>query len=105
MKFVPASDLVLLDIADVTWANAVGAPADLYRGPRFRAQKWSREIYEAYPDIHGIYYPSAMHSGGWNIALYERAIDALPAVPEEDTALVDMLDDLQEVARKLGWAS
>ena len=96
----------LLDVSDEGWIQAAGAPRLFLRDEgRTVTQIWSRLIYEAYPDLHGISYPSARHQGGTNIALFERAIFALPAEPREDLALTDLdRTALENLAKELEYA-
>ena len=46
-------------------------------------------IYEDYPTIEGLYYPSSMDSNQPSVALYERAHDAIPTRPLFHRALAD----------------
>jgi hypothetical protein len=77
----------------------------LSSGPRPRAQRWSRAIYDAYPDAHGVFYPSSMHGNRPSVALYERALTALPPVPIFHRPLVDpaLLPVLRRVAAQIGY--
>lgn len=50
---------------------------------------WSQRIYDAYPAIAGLWYPSAMGGNRPAIALYERALPALPSHPVFHRALAD----------------
>lgn len=74
-------------------------------GPRPRAQRWSRAIYEAYAESQGLLYPSSMHGNSPAVALYERALPALPPVPIFHRPLRDpaLLPVLKKVARELGY--
>jgi hypothetical protein len=58
-------------------------------GPRDRARRWSVQLYEAYPHIHGIAYGSSMYANQPAVALFERAAFALPAHPDAHRQLVD----------------
>ncbi len=58
-----------------------GASMVLSSGPRPRARRWSRAIYDAYPDLQGLYHPSSMHANQPMVSLWERAREALPAHP------------------------
>ncbi len=77
----------------------------LSAGPRPRAQRWSRTIYEAYPEIEGHFYPSSMHANRPAVALYERAGGALASTPVFHRPLIDpaLLSVLASVARDLGY--
>ncbi len=58
-------------------------------GRRDRARRWSLRIYEDYPGIEGLYYPSSMDSNQPAIVLYERAQNALPSRASFQRALAD----------------
>ena len=77
----------------------------LASGPRPRAQRWSRAIYEAYPEAQGVYYPSSMHGNRLAVALYERAFPDLPPVPVFHRPLVDpaLLSVLSRVCTRVGY--
>ncbi len=74
-------------------------------GPRSRARRWAQAIYDAYPDVQGISYPSSMHANRPAIALWERAAEALSTVPVFHRPLVDpaLLPVLSRVAREFGY--
>ena len=97
--------LQLLDLTG-TWPTRAGASMAINTGSRFRAQRWSRVIYEAYPYLHGLYYSSSMHANQPAIALYERAKDtgALSAQPLFHRSLSDpsLLTTLRNAATDLG---
>ena len=73
------------------WPTRAGTSGALATGRRDYAQAWSRHIYEAYPDIHGLYCRSSMDPRGFCIALYERAggVGALPRRPLFNRSLAD----------------
>jgi hypothetical protein len=73
-------DTPLLDLRGA-WPTRAGASQAIATGPHRRAQAWSREFYAAYPSVVGAAYPSAMAGGMTNVALFERAVDHLPARP------------------------
>lgn len=99
-----ARDLTLLDLTG-TWPTRAGASMAINSGPRPRAQRWSQAIHEAYPDIEGLYYPSSMHGNRPTLALYERALTALPRAPIFHRPLGDpaLLSVLRHVAWDLGY--
>jgi len=74
-------------------------------GARSRARAWARTIYEAYPRIEGIWYPSSMHGGNPALVLFERAETALPSTPDLDVPLSHpgLLPDLVRAAGSLGY--
>ncbi len=94
----------LLDITD-DWPTRAGASQAIASGPRPRAQAWARAIYDAYPGLEGIWYPSSMHGGHPALVLFERADSALPGVPEIDIPLSHpgLLPDLTRAAGSLGY--
>ena len=80
----------LLDLTGL-WATRAGASTAISRGPRVCAQAWARRTYDAYPWLEGIFYGSSMDANSPCAALFERARDALPALPRQHRALVDPL--------------
>lgn len=102
--FETRNPLLLLNLTGA-WPTRAGASMALSSGPRPRAQRWSQAVYEAYPDIQGLFYPSSMHANRPAIALYERAADSLPPMPIFHRPLIDpaLLPVLARVARDLGY--
>jgi len=102
--FKLVSSLELLSLTG-TWPTRAGASMAINSGPRPRAQRRSRSFYEAYPGIQGIYYGSSMHGSSPTVALYERAVPALPRVPAFHRPLSDpaLLTVLRRVTRDLGY--
>lgn len=94
----------LLDLSG-DWPTRAGASQAISTGPRSRAQEWSRAIYDAYPSVEGLWYPSSMHGGHPSAVLFERAEDALPVAAELDVPLshVGLLPDLARGANTLGY--
>lgn len=94
----------LLDLTG-TWPTRAGASMALSSGPRPRAQRWSRVIYESYPDIEGLCYPSSMHANRPAVALCERSEDVLPPRPTFHRPLSDpaLLDVLKKAASGFGY--
>lgn len=91
--FALARTVALLDLTG-TWPTRAGASMALCSGRRDRARSWSRRIYEDYPEIEGLFYPSSMDGNRPAVALYERGREALPARPVFHRALSDpALDD------------
>lgn len=72
-----------LEVLDLTklWPTRAGASQAIATGRRTSAQAWSRAIYRAYPSVAGLLYRSSMAGGSSNLALYERALPAIPAAP------------------------
>ncbi len=102
--FELGDDIYLLDLTG-TWPTAAGASMAMSSGPRPRAQRWSRAIYEAYPHVQGIWYPSSMHSNRPAVALYERARSAVPTSPFFHRPLADpaLLVPLRAIALEVGY--
>ena len=94
----------LLDLTR-DWPTRAGASQALASGPRPRGRAWARAIYEAYPSIEGIWYPSSMHGGHPALVLFDRAETALPSAPELDVPLSHpgLLPDLVRAAGSLGY--
>ncbi len=94
----------LLDLTG-DWPTRAGASQAIASGPRPRAQAWARAIYDAYPTLEGIWYPSSMHGAHPALVLFERAEQALPANPELDVPLSHpgLLPDLIRAAGSLGY--
>lgn len=78
--FATTRELRLLDLRGL-WPTRAGASSAINSGPKFRAQRWSKAIYEAWPDLDGLIYPSSMGGNGDAVALYERAEAAIPSTP------------------------
>ena len=97
-------DVLLHDLTG-TWPTAARASMAINTGPRVRAQKWSRAIYEGYPDVEGLWYCSSMNANCPAVLLYERAEDALPAAPFFHRALADpvLFTPLKNAAADLGY--
>jgi len=81
-----ARSLDVLDLS-VTWPTLAGASQTLCSGPRPRAGAWARCIAQAWPDLGGLWYPSSMLGGGYCVALWLPAADAVPTSPEISTPL------------------
>ncbi len=94
----------LLDLSGV-WPTRAGASMNINSGPRPRARRWSMAIYEAYPDLQGIYSPSSMHGNRPMVSFYERALDALPHHPTVHRPLNDpaLLVGLERTAVAIGY--
>lgn len=74
-------------------------------GPRAKARRWSRAIYESYPSVEGLLYCSSMHANRPAVLLYERARGCLPVAPFFHRALSDalLLLPLKNSAAALGY--
>jgi len=62
-------------------------------------------LYNAYPDIQGLYYGSSMNEHVPAIALNERAQRAMPEQPQFHRALNDdiLVETLQQIALRLSY--
>lgn len=101
VQFALASPLTLLDVTG-EWGIKAKAGAAIASGKREQSRKWSRAIYEAYPDIHGICYRSSLNPAWLAFALYERAKPALPPLPLLHAPLTDMrIEPLVAQAKKI----
>lgn len=71
----------------------------------FRSYGPTRNRFDGYPKIEGLYYSSSMAANRPCFALYERAISAMPSAPAFHRSLSDptMLTLLRNVARDLGY--
>lgn len=90
VAFRTGAPIVLLDLTG-TWPTRAGASMALNSGPRANARNWSRAIYEVYPQVQGLLYPSSMAANRPSVALFERATPALPREPAFHRALADPL--------------
>jgi RES domain len=104
VAFQLTRDVNLLDLTGL-WPTRTGASQAISTGPRRRAQRWSRRIYEAFPDVEGLCYPSSMCGGELAYALYERAENTIAPTPSFHRALADpaLLTPLEEAARRIGY--
>lgn len=84
--FALPRDVALLDMVGL-WPTRAGASTAIHSGPRPRAQAWARAIYDAFPQIEGVLYCSSMNANQPAIALFERALSALPRLPRSNDAL------------------
>jgi hypothetical protein len=99
-----ATDVRVLDLTGL-WPTRAGASMAINSGLRATARRWSRVIYEAYSDVGGLWYGSSMNANAPCVALYERAADALPALPSFHRALADdiLRAFLENSAEQLGY--
>jgi hypothetical protein len=96
--------ITLLDLRG-TFATAIGASTAIHSGARSRARTWARDLYEAYPEIQGLYYGSSMNGHSPAIVLNERARQAMPEHPQFHRALNDdlLVEILQKIAVRLSY--
>jgi hypothetical protein len=102
--FTLSSPVALLDLTG-TWPTSAGASMAINSGPRSRAQRWSRTVYDAFPDVHGLWYASSMYANTPALALYERAEPAIALAPFVHRPLNDpaLRSALQRIATTLGY--
>ena len=102
--FALAADVILLDLTG-NWPTAAGASMAINSGPRPRARLWSRAIYDAYPQVQGLWYASSMNANQPAVALYERAEACLASAPFYHRPLADPGFDrqLRNAAYALGY--
>lgn len=89
VSFTLSGEVRLLDLTDA-FCVRIGASAKLVSGPFVHAQNWSRGFYEAYEEVHGLYYRSSLTNRP-AVALYERAnrLDLFPINPVFHRSLAD----------------
>jgi hypothetical protein len=94
--------VTLLDLRG-TFATKMGASTAIHSGPRCRSRAWARELYDAYLELHGLYYGSSMNEHAPAVALNERAQRAMPEQPQFHRALNDdmLVEVLQQIALRL----
>ena len=102
--FAPRESITLLDLHG-TFATRIRASTAIHSGPRSRVRSWARELYEAYPDMQGVYYGSSMNGHAPAVVLNERAQRAMPELPLFNRALNDdlLVGILQKVALRLAY--
>ena len=98
-------DLSLLDLSG-TFPLRAGGSMKLVSGPTVHARAWSRGFHDAYPDAHGLLYPSSLTNRP-AVVLYERASTPSPFVepPRFHRALRDalLMEPLRNAAREIGY--
>ena len=96
--------VTLLDLRGV-FATTIGASTAIHSGPRARTRAWARELYDAYPDIQGLYYGSWMNGHAPAIVLNDRAQRAMSKQPQFHRALNDdmLVEVLQLIALRLSY--
>ena len=104
LVFALREAVTLLNLHGVL-ATAIGASTAIHSGPRARARAWARELYDAYPDIQGLYYGSSMNGHAPAIVLNDRAQRAIPNQPRFHRALNDdmLVEVLQRIAVRLSY--
>ena len=87
------------------FATTIGASTAIHSGPRSRTRAWAHQLYEAYPDLQGVYYGSSMNEHAPAVVLNERARGSMPEQPELHRALNDdmLIEVLQRIALRLSY--
>jgi hypothetical protein len=103
--FELARELTVHDLTG-SWCTRASASMAIHSGRRDRARRWSRAIYDAFPEIEGLRFCSSMDANRHAFALYERAGDAFPARPVFHRALADptLLSSVLAAAGEFGYA-
>ncbi len=103
-RFSLVEPVNLLDLTGL-WPTQAGASMAINTGQKGRARRWSQTIYDAYPKLDGILYPSSMCGNAPLVALYERSKDALPHRPDFNRSLADPSIEalVKEVSLALNW--
>ncbi len=96
VAFRTTGPLTLLDLTG-SWPTRAGGSQEINTGDHPTCRAWSRAVYAAYPDIAGLYYRAKMLGGRFSIALYERAIPALPVAPLLHYPLTYRNDEFQQM--------
>lgn len=104
VAFTTTRRLQLLDLTG-TWPTRAGASMAIHSGPRPKARRWSQTIYDAFPEVEGLWYASSMYANRGSLALYERARAAIPGAPLFHRALSDpaLGSRLSAAAAMLGY--
>lgn len=99
-----AEEVSLLDLTGA-WPTRIGGSMKINSGPRDIARAWSRQFYQAFPEIDGLYYASSMHANAPAIAFYEPAKPAFPPEPLVDRPLDTpaFLHDIKRSANEIGY--
>lgn len=87
-----------------SWPVRVGANMAINSGPRDKSRLWSQALYRDYPTVDGVWYSSSINNEPC-VALYERALRALPAHPVflEPLASPKLLARLAAAAKLLNF--
>lgn len=97
-------DVTLLNLCGA-WPTRAGASMEINSGQHGRARRWSRVIYDAYPNVEGLWYSSSMYKNEPAFAFYERVEPALELTTfyHEPLSHRGLLTPLNGVARELSW--
>jgi len=102
--FTVKRDVTLLNLCGA-WPTRAGASMEINSGQHGRARRWSRVIYDAYPNVEGLWYSSSMYKNEPAFAFYERVEPALELTTfyHEPLSHRGLLTPLNGVARELSW--
>ena len=105
VKFVRG--LRLLDVSGIgtgVWATRVGGNHALDSAAHRRTQHWAKTIHRTHDNLDGIIY-RGRYAGTVCMALFERASDAFPALPEFSAPLSHpaLADRVYTAAHELGY--
>ncbi len=102
--FSTERELKLLDLRG-PFVTRMGASSAISSGAKGRAQRWSKALYEAFPDVDGIVYPPSMGGGCDAFALYKKSTNALPSAPRFHRPLNDpsLSPEILRAASKIGY--
>lgn len=100
----PQRELRLLDL-DSRWTLRAGGNRALTAGSREISRRWARSIYEQLSELDGLTWRSSVLGRGRSVALWERALDALPQRPQFNRALSDpaLYGRLAQIAERIGY--
>ena len=104
--FAVTCSLRLLDLTGA-FPTRIGASMERMSGARSVGRSWAKGLYVAFPEAHGLAYPSSMHGNAVAVVLNDRANSAraLPRSPGFHKALADasMTTLLKNASRELGY--
>ncbi|MHB8264269.1 MAG: RES family NAD+ phosphorylase [Acidimicrobiales bacterium] len=103
--WTPTRPFSILDLGS-TWTLRAGANQALCTGDRARAREWARAIYDAFPNLDGLTWPSAVLGPGRNVVLTDRATGAVPLRPDvlQPLSAPGLLPPIQRAAGRIGYS-
>ena len=75
--FAVTCSLRLLDLTGA-FPTRIGASMERMSGARSVGRSWAKGLYVAFPEAHGLAYPSSMHGNAVAVVLNDRANSAGP---------------------------
>jgi len=102
--FTVKRDVTALNLCG-TWPTRAGASMAINTGRHDRTRRWSRALYDAYPDIEGLCYSSSMYANQRAFAFYERGEGALAPTPffHMPLSAPGLSAPLDGIAREIGY--